>query len=87
MASGLGFYEKMNIAKRTVINIKTEIGWHDCQFVEICLEQDYKVRSLRALDIINEAKTRNELIAEITLSLELVMSFFCHREENDENIP
>ena len=101
-----GFYDKMNIKKRTVINMKTEIGLHDCQFVEMCLERDYKVRSLRALDIINEAKMRNESIAEITLSLELVFlilllcgSFphsqvisdvifcFCHREENDENIP
>ena len=67
-----GFYDKMNINKRTVINMKTEIGLHDCQFVEMCLERDSKVRSLRALDIINEAKMRNESIAEITLSLELL---------------
>ena len=74
-----GFYDKMNIPKRTVINMKTLRGYYDCQFVEKCPEKEYHHRLERLERIINTAKAKNDTIAELSMSLELVF-FLSHGE-------
>ena len=71
--TNFGFHDKVNIEKGTVLSLKTEDRIFDCQFVETCLQRDYNARSVRAMRILEKAKLNNISIAELTMSLELVV--------------
>ena len=64
-----GFHDKMNIQKSTVLTLKTDEGYDDCQFVETCPAKDYDARSKRAMTILDRCEKNNISLAEITMSL------------------
>ena len=70
---GYSLFDKINLTKRTVVDMKTTEGNYLCQFIERCHHKEADQRVNRYWAIINRSKENNESLAELSMALELVI--------------
>ena len=70
---GYNFFDKINLTKRAVVDMKTREGNFLCQFIERCHHKEADQWVNRYWAIINRSKEKNESLAELSMALELVI--------------
>ena len=70
---GYSFFDKINLTKRAVVDMKTTEGNFLCQFIERCHHKEADQRVNRYWAIINRSKEKNESLAELSMALEIVI--------------